>query len=376
MKVDPEGAGFDPERLERLTAHFRDRYVEPGKIAGCQIAVTRGGRLAYWRSLGLVDRERGRSVEDDTIWRIYSMTKPITSVALMQLYERGLFQLDDPVHRYIPAWRHLTVGDLQPDGSLTIVELHRPVSVRHALTHMTGLPGSVVPGHPADDRFNEEVHAARHGMTLEKMCALLADFPLKFQPGTRWNYGVSTDVCARLVEILSGDRFDSYLRAQSVRSAVACPIPGSRYRRSLRTGWLLVTATGPIMPPSSWTTLPAAPTCRAALVPVGCRRAGGHDRRLPPLLPDASRRWRAGWTPHHRPQDARVDDHATTSPATATLPSWLPVGSARRSSKDSVSGSVSPWAEARPPLVWPGPPVSTPGVAPLRPASGSTRSKT
>ncbi len=212
MKVDPEGAGFDPQRLERLTVHFLDRYVEPGKITGCQIAVSRGGRLAYWRSLGLVDRERGRSVEDDTIWRIYSMTKPITSVALMQLYERGLFQLDDPVHRYIPAWRHLTVGDLQPDGSLSIVELQRPVSVRDALTHMTGLPGSVVPGHPADTRFNEEVHAARHGMTLEKMCDLLADFPLKFQPGTRWNYGVSTDVCARLVEILSGDRFDSYLQ--------------------------------------------------------------------------------------------------------------------------------------------------------------------
>ncbi len=212
MKEDPEGAGFDPERLERLTAHFWDRYVEPGKIVGCQIAISRGGKLAYWRSLGMDDRERGRSVEDDTIWRIYSMTKPITSVALMQLYERGLFQLEDPIYRYIPAWRHLTVGDLQPDGSLTTVELKQPVSVRHALTHMTGLPGSVVPGHPADTRFNEEVHAARHGMTLAKMCELLADFPLKFQPGTRWNYGVSTDVCARLVEILSGERFDTYLQ--------------------------------------------------------------------------------------------------------------------------------------------------------------------
>ena len=97
VKVDPDGAGFDGARLERLTEHFADRYVTPGKIAGCQIAVTRGGRLAYWRSLGLMDRERAKAVEDDTIWRIYSMTKPITSVALMQLYERGLFQLTDPV---------------------------------------------------------------------------------------------------------------------------------------------------------------------------------------------------------------------------------------------------------------------------------------
>ncbi len=89
MKVDPEGAGFDAERLERITEHFETRYVATGKIAGCQIAVARGGRLAYWRSLGLMDGERSKPVEDGTIWRIYSMTKPITSVALMQLYEQG-----------------------------------------------------------------------------------------------------------------------------------------------------------------------------------------------------------------------------------------------------------------------------------------------
>jgi CubicO group peptidase (beta-lactamase class C family) len=212
MKVDPEGAGFDGGRLERLTEHFEDRYVETGKIAGCQIAVTRGGRLAYWRSLGMMDRERAKAVEDDTIWRIYSMTKPITSVALMQLYEQGLFQLSDPVHRYIPEWRDLKVGELQPDGSIRLVEPYRAVSVRDALTHMTGLPGSLVPGHPTDDGFAAAVHSARHGMTLEGVCTLLAGFPLKFQPGTSWNYGLSTDICARLVEILSGEPFDRYLQ--------------------------------------------------------------------------------------------------------------------------------------------------------------------
>jgi CubicO group peptidase (beta-lactamase class C family) len=212
-KVDPEGAGFDAGRLERLTEHFANRYVATGKIAGCQTAVVRGDKLAYWRSLGQMDRERSRPVGDDTIWRIYSMTKPITSVALMQLYEEGLFQLTDPIHRFIPEWRGLTVGEMEADGTLRRVEPHRPVSIRDALTHMTGLPGSLVPGHPSDDLFNEAVQAARHGMTLERICALLADLPLKFQPGTRWNYGVSTDVCARLVEILSGERFDRYLDA-------------------------------------------------------------------------------------------------------------------------------------------------------------------
>ncbi len=213
MKVDPDGAGFDGQRLERLTEHFESRYVATGKIPGCQIAVTRGDRLAYFRSIGLMDRERSKPVEEETIWRIYSMTKPITSIALMQLYERGLFQLTDPVHRYIEAWRGLSVGELEEDGSLTLVEQDQPMTVRDALTHMTGLAGSLVPGHPTDDRFAAEVHAKRHGLTLEGVCSLLADYPLKFQPGTHWNYGLSTDVCARLVEILSGEPFDEYLRA-------------------------------------------------------------------------------------------------------------------------------------------------------------------
>ncbi|MGH9078929.1 MAG: serine hydrolase domain-containing protein [Acidimicrobiales bacterium] len=211
--LDPEGAGFDPSRLERLTEHFETRYVSTGKIAGCQIAVTRRGKVAYWRSLGLMDVERSKPVGDDTIWRIYSMTKPITSVALMQLYERGCFQLSDPLHRYIPEWRGLRVGELASDGSVTSVDPVRPVSVRDALTHMTGLAGGVSPGHPTDVRFAEALGASRHGMTLEGICSLLAGYPLKFQPGTRWNYGISTDICARLVEILSGETFDRYLRS-------------------------------------------------------------------------------------------------------------------------------------------------------------------
>jgi CubicO group peptidase (beta-lactamase class C family) len=213
VKVDPEGAGFDPGRIERITELFERQYVETGKIPGCQVAVFRGGKVAYWRSLGLMDRERSKPVEDDTIWRMYSMTKPITSLALMQLYELGHFQLTDPLHRYIPEWRGLKVGELQSDGSITMVDQVRAVSVRDALTHMTGLAGSLVPGHPTDDRFAAALRAKRKGMTLEGVCSLLADYPLKFQPGSHWNYGLSTDVCARLVEILSGERFDNYLQA-------------------------------------------------------------------------------------------------------------------------------------------------------------------
>src|SRR5204862_129902 len=105
--VDPAAAGFDPRRLERITTHLSKSYVDPGKIAGCQTLVARRGYVAYYKALGLMDRERNKPMRDDTIFRIYSMTKPITAVALMQLYERGLFQLNDPVHRVIPEWRNL-----------------------------------------------------------------------------------------------------------------------------------------------------------------------------------------------------------------------------------------------------------------------------
>ena len=94
LKTDPEGAGLDVRQLERIDEHFISRYIEPGKIAGCQVAVTRHGSLGYFESFGLMDRERNRAVADDTIWRLYSMTKPIVGVALMQLYERGAFQLN------------------------------------------------------------------------------------------------------------------------------------------------------------------------------------------------------------------------------------------------------------------------------------------
>jgi CubicO group peptidase (beta-lactamase class C family) len=211
MKVDAEAAGMDEARLERITEHFNHRYLDPGKIWGCQITVSRGTNVAYFRSLGNMDQERAKPVSEDTIWRIYSMTKPITSVALMQLYEQGHFQLVDPVHRYIPEWRDLMVEERDGDGQPHLRAPERPMSVRDALTHMTGLAGSVIPAHPSDERYNTAVSANKRGMTLAGVCTVLADIPLKFDPGTRWNYGVSTDICARLVEIISGQRFDDYL---------------------------------------------------------------------------------------------------------------------------------------------------------------------
>ncbi len=213
--VDPERAGMHAGRLERITDHFDQQYVQTGKIAGCQITVERRGQVAYYRSLGLRDRERNLPMTDDTIFRIYSMTKPIASVALMQLYEQGLFQLVDPVHRFIPEWRTLQVGQVQADGSITLVKPERPMNVRDgAFMHMTGLAGGLFPGNPIDAAYAEAVSKQKSGMTLEGVTALLAEHPLKFHPGTQWNYGLSTDIVGRLVEILSGLRFDEYLRRE------------------------------------------------------------------------------------------------------------------------------------------------------------------
>jgi CubicO group peptidase (beta-lactamase class C family) len=211
MKIEPDAAGMSEARLERITEHFGTTYVDTGKIAGCQITVVRGGHVAYHRSLGLMDREQGLVMADNAIFRIFSMTKPIASVALMQLYERGKFQLLDPVRRYIPEWSTQQVGEVDDAGNVTLVKPSRPMDMRDVLMHTTGLPGALFPGNPIDAAFAEARQAQGAGQTLESVTSLLAQHPLKFHPGTHWNYGLSTDIVGRLVEILSGLRFDEYL---------------------------------------------------------------------------------------------------------------------------------------------------------------------
>lgn len=213
MKIDADAAGMDAARLRRIDEHLLGRYVEPGKIAGCQVAVARHGSIAHHSVLGQMDRERGKPTADDTIWRIFSMTKPVTGVALLTLYERGLFALEDPVHRYLPELRDLKVRDRLPDGSRPIVDAKRPMTVRHLMMHMSGLGYGVDNADIGVDMLRKPP-AARFGenATLATMVERLAEMPLRFHPGDRWLYSWSTDVCGRLVEVLSGQRFDDYLR--------------------------------------------------------------------------------------------------------------------------------------------------------------------
>ena len=207
MKINPDAAGLDTSRLANIAEHIQSRYIDPGKLAGCQVAIGRNGAIGYYEGFGLRDRERQLPVTEDTIWRIYSMTKPLTGVALMSLYEKGHFQLTDPVHRFIPEWRDLKVKERLDDGSTRLVDPLRPMNVRDVLMHMSGWGAGAMTVRNGDgDSFLDG------GQDLEAFCASLAERTLSFHPGTQWVYGVSTDICGRLVEVISGQRFDEYLQ--------------------------------------------------------------------------------------------------------------------------------------------------------------------
>jgi CubicO group peptidase (beta-lactamase class C family) len=215
LDLDPKSAGFDPARLARIDEHFRSSYVDTGKIAGCQILVARHGHVAHRSTIGLMDRERAVAVADDAIWRWYSMTKPVTGVALLSLIEQGKAKLTDPVHRYLPEWRDVQVAEKQPDGPRRLVPPRRPMELRDAMMHMTGIGFG-----PPEARLDLTALASGEGgarrldpsTTLRDLSRLLAQEPLRFHPGEHWLYSWSTDLCAALVEAISGRAFGDHLR--------------------------------------------------------------------------------------------------------------------------------------------------------------------
>ncbi|MGH6970873.1 MAG: serine hydrolase domain-containing protein [Caulobacteraceae bacterium] len=220
MELAPKLTGLSIARLERITEHLERSYLGPGKIAGCQVAVARHGHLAYFRSLGRMDIARAKPMADDAIFRIYSMTKPITSVALMSLYERGFFQLNDPVSRFFPSWKGHRVWVSGRGAEMKTEEPKRPLSMRDMLSHTGGLTygsalvalGAPDSGHPVDQAYAEVGVRRGKGETLMEFMDKLAKVPLRYQPGERWMYSLSTDVCGALVEKISGQRFDKYLK--------------------------------------------------------------------------------------------------------------------------------------------------------------------
>ncbi len=214
MTATAGNTGISIEALARLDQHLLNRYIEPEKIAGCLTLISRRGEIAHLSALGQMDIERGKPMAVDTIFRFYSMTKPITSVALMQLHERGMFQLTDPVHRFIPEWRDLQVMSGGGWPRFTTRPAERPMTVRDLLSHQSGLTYGFMEGSLERAYNRADVYSAgtMRGRDLQSMIDRLSELPLKFSPGERWNYGVSTDVCGYLVQTIAGQRFDEYLR--------------------------------------------------------------------------------------------------------------------------------------------------------------------
>jgi len=211
MEVSMQKAGFDAQRLERITEHLEQQYLASQKIAGAQVVVARHGYVAYHRSLGSMDLEREKPMADDAIFRIYSMSKPITSIALMQLYERGLFQLNDPIYRVLPSWRAQQVYVSGEGDAMECKPVQSAVTFRDVLTHMAGLSYGAS-GHPVDKLYRSSGVVRNEGMTLASFVDQLGSMPLHFEPGSRWMYSYATDVCGHLVEVLSGKSLDTYLR--------------------------------------------------------------------------------------------------------------------------------------------------------------------
>jgi CubicO group peptidase (beta-lactamase class C family) len=215
VEADPAEVGLDADRLERIGRHFRG-YVDDGKLPGWLITVSRRGRRAYVAAHGSRDLEAGRPVETDTLWRIYSMTKPITSIAAMMLYEEGGFELTDPVSRFIPSFSDVRVFDGGSDLKAVTVPATEPVRIWHLLTHTSGLTYGFHRSHPVDAMYRAAGFEwdTPPGTDLARACDIWAGLPLLFQPGAEWNYSVSTDVLGRVVEVVSGQSLDEFFAAR------------------------------------------------------------------------------------------------------------------------------------------------------------------
>ena len=215
VEVDPAEVGLDPERLARIGAHF-DRYVADGRLPGWLVTVRRGGRLAYVARCGSRDAEADLPVTDDTLWRIYSMTKPLTSVAAMMLYEEGKLALNDPVGAFIPSFADVRVYTGGSDVRPVTVPAVEPVRVWHLLTHTAGLTYGFHRVHPVDAMYRAAGFewSSPPGMDLAAACDAWSGLPLLFQPGAEWNYSVATDVLGRVVEVASGQSLDEFFAAQ------------------------------------------------------------------------------------------------------------------------------------------------------------------
>ncbi|MEM7275657.1 MAG: serine hydrolase domain-containing protein [Actinomycetota bacterium] len=207
--VDPTDVGLDPARLARIDRFVAERYLDSGRYPGFTLLISRAGKIAHLSFQGMANEAAGTPMTADTLVRIYSMSKPITSVALLSLYEEGRFKLDDPVSAFIPSWADLRVFADGSAANYTTRFPEREMTVRDLLTHTSGLTYSWMGRHPVDGLYRRA--GIDQGHKLDAYVELLAELPLLFSPGTAWSYSVATDVIGRLVEVIGGQPFDRFL---------------------------------------------------------------------------------------------------------------------------------------------------------------------
>src|SRR5216683_4169276 len=217
--VAPEQVGLSAARLDRV-GKWMHRWVDSGRLAGMVTVVMRRGELAFAETAGKADLERNRPMRPDSIFRIYSMTKPLTSTAIMMLYEEGRFQLDDPISKFIPGFANPRVYSGGSRGKIDSVPAEREINFRDLLTHTSGLTYGFMESNPVDALYRAKEGGVDFQMStssLKEVVDRLATFPLITQPGKAWNYSVATDVLGRLVEVISGQPFEKFLLEQVIK---------------------------------------------------------------------------------------------------------------------------------------------------------------
>lgn len=213
-EFDGSALGLDPNRLNGVT-QWLNAQVDDGRLAGAGVLIGRRGQVGYFETAGLADKEAKTPFGRDTLVRIFSMSKPVTTVAAMMLYERGAFQLDDSLATYLPEFANtpVWVGGDADLGSTVPVE--QPITVRHVMTHTSGLTYGFMHTNVVDAAYREQgIEFPGAGGTLAEWIERLAELPLIAQPGTQWNYSVASDVLGRLVEVWSGKSLAEFFSAE------------------------------------------------------------------------------------------------------------------------------------------------------------------
>ena len=213
LSIAPSEVGLSAEWLARISATAQG-FIDDRQLAGAVTAVARHGKVAYFEAYGMMDIETNKPMQKDTIFRIYSMTKPIAAVAVMMLCEEGKLQLDAPASTYLPELGNLKVAADADAETLTLIEADRDMTVRDLMRHTSGLPGAAryMAGQTTvDKRYREEGLHLLHECNLQEMVERLGRIPLLYQPGTKWHYSIAADVLGRLIEVASGQPFDVFL---------------------------------------------------------------------------------------------------------------------------------------------------------------------